>query len=135
MLNARQQQFIAEYLVDLNATGAARRAGYSGSQRSIEVTGNRLLSHAEVRAAGAAALSARSAQLSITAADVVREAWALATGAKSESARVAALTLLARHLGMLHDSPLVDNRSQTLVVPPGTTLDEIRRLRDELRDD
>jgi phage terminase small subunit len=28
-LNARQARFVAEYLIDLNATQAARRAGYS----------------------------------------------------------------------------------------------------------
>ena len=29
MLNDRQERFVDEYLVDLNATAAAKRAGYS----------------------------------------------------------------------------------------------------------
>ncbi len=28
-LNPKQQRFVAEYLIDLDATNAARRAGYS----------------------------------------------------------------------------------------------------------
>lgn len=48
-LNHRQRAFVAVYAG--NATEAARAAGYRGSARVLEVTGSRLLSHAEVRAA------------------------------------------------------------------------------------
>ncbi len=42
-LTARQKRFAAEYLIDLNATQAAIRAGYSA--RSAPTQGPRLLSH------------------------------------------------------------------------------------------
>lgn len=45
-LNAKQQKFLDEYLVDFNATEAAKRAGYSGA--SSHTTGWRLLRNAEI---------------------------------------------------------------------------------------
>lgn len=48
MLTAKQQRFVEEYLVDLNATQAAIRAGYS--KNGAEVQGHRLLTNANVRA-------------------------------------------------------------------------------------
>lgn len=48
-LNHRQRAFVAVYAG--NATEAARQAGYRGSARVLEVTGSRLLSHVEVKAA------------------------------------------------------------------------------------
>ncbi len=44
-LNAKQQRFCDEYLIDLNATQAAIRAGYS--QKTAYSQGQRLLKHAE----------------------------------------------------------------------------------------
>lgn len=46
MLNAKQQRFVDEYLVDLNATQAAMRAGYS--ERTANEQGARLLAHVSV---------------------------------------------------------------------------------------
>lgn len=45
-LSDKQKAFVAEYLIDLNATAAAIRAGYS--KRSAEVTANRLLRNAKI---------------------------------------------------------------------------------------
>lgn len=42
-LNPRQQAFVREYLVDGNATAAARRAGYRGSDSVLAATGHELL--------------------------------------------------------------------------------------------
>lgn len=47
ILNDRQERFVAEYLVDLNATKAAIRAGYSSDYKSAGVIATRLL--ADVR--------------------------------------------------------------------------------------
>lgn len=47
-LNANQTRFVQEYLVDLHATEAAKRAGYSA--RTAHVQGSRLLSNAKVSA-------------------------------------------------------------------------------------
>ena len=47
MLNAKQQRFVDEYLIDLNGTQAAIRAGYS--PHTAVVQGSRLLTNAHVR--------------------------------------------------------------------------------------
>lgn len=49
MLNARQRRFVDEYLIDLNATQAAIRAGYS--EKTARQIGDRLLSNVDIRAA------------------------------------------------------------------------------------
>lgn len=47
-LTAKQERFVEEYLVDLNATHAARRAGYG--KKGAHTAGFRLLRHVEVQA-------------------------------------------------------------------------------------
>lgn len=47
MLTPKQARFVAEYLVDLNATQAAIRAGYSA--KTAEQQGSRLLRNVQVR--------------------------------------------------------------------------------------
>jgi hypothetical protein len=47
LLTAKQQQFVREYLVDLNASDAARRAGYS--KRTAEQQGYQLLRSRRLR--------------------------------------------------------------------------------------
>lgn len=70
-LNDRQRLFVSEYMIDLNATQAAIRAGYS--PRSAHVDGPRLLSNASVSAAIARAQADRSKRTGITADRVLRE--------------------------------------------------------------
>lgn len=64
-LTPKQARFVDEYLIDLNATQAAIRAGYSA--RSAEVTGSRLLSNAKVAQAIAEAQGARSERVKVDA--------------------------------------------------------------------
>jgi phage terminase small subunit len=45
-INKKQHKFIDEYLIDLNATKAAERAGYS--QKTAYSQGQRLLKHVEI---------------------------------------------------------------------------------------
>lgn len=47
-LNAKQEMFCREYLIDLNATQAAIRAGYS--ERTAKSQGSRLLTNADILA-------------------------------------------------------------------------------------
>lgn len=67
----KRQRFVEEYLVDLNATQAAIRAGYS--PRTANEQGSRLLADASVQAAIQAGQRARSAATGVTAARVVEE--------------------------------------------------------------
>ena len=67
-LNDQHRQFVTEYLIDFNATQAAIRAGYS--KKTAYSQGQRLLKHAEVQKALAAAKEARAERTTITAAMV-----------------------------------------------------------------
>jgi phage terminase small subunit len=70
-LTGKQQLFVAEYLVDLNATQAAVRAGYSGMTARKIATEN--LSKPVIKAAIAAAMAARIHRIEVTADKVVQE--------------------------------------------------------------
>lgn len=72
----KRRRFIEEYLVDCNASAAARRAGYSGT--SVDRIGRELLAEAPIQAALQQAMDARSAQTGITAERVLREIARLA---------------------------------------------------------
>lgn len=63
-LSEKHQRFIDEYLVDLNATQAAIRAGYSPATAYSQ--GQRLLKHDEVAKAVRAAKRARAERLRVT---------------------------------------------------------------------
>jgi phage terminase small subunit len=69
-MTPRQQCFIDEYLLDLNATKAAVRAGYS--TRTANEQGARLLANASVAKEIEAAQQARSNRVQITQDDVLR---------------------------------------------------------------
>src|SRR4051794_18436907 len=77
-LNDRQARFVGEYLVDLNATQAAIRAGYSA--KTAYSAGERLLRNVEVAAAIAEAQAARSRRTEVTADQVVLELARIAFG-------------------------------------------------------
>ena len=62
-LTLRHERFLDEYMIDLNATQAAIRAGYKA--RSAGVTGCRLLKNANVRAALNRKMAARARRLRI----------------------------------------------------------------------
>lgn len=69
-LTAKHERFVGEYLIDLNATQAAIRAGYS--ERTAYSSGQRLLKSVEVSAAVAAARAARSERVEVTQDYVLR---------------------------------------------------------------
>lgn len=81
-VNDRQLRFVEEYLVDLNATQAAIRAGYS--EKTAYSIGQRLLKDVEVAAAIAKAQAARSEKTEITAERVLQELWDIATADPNE---------------------------------------------------
>jgi hypothetical protein len=100
-MTPRQQRFVEEYLVDLNATQAAVRTGYSAYTANEQ--GARLLANASVAAAIRSAEHARSERVRITQDDVLRGLHREATLAgegSTHSARVSAWGLIGKHLGM-----------------------------------
>lgn len=128
-LRERQKRFIEEYLVDLNATQAAIRAGYS--EQTAYSIGQRLLKKVEVQEAIQQAQNKRSERTQITQDEVIRrlienvdismgkKATVITIPSKSENGEVVgndvaqfvyepsaankALELLGKHLGIFKD--------------------------------
>ncbi len=63
-LTPKQQRFVEEYLIDLNATQAAKRSGFSA--RTAYSAGQRLLKNVEIQTAITSAQLARSARVQVT---------------------------------------------------------------------
>ena len=76
-LNARQAAFVAEYLIDLNGTQAAIRAGYSPT--SAAEVASEALRNSNVAAAIERGKAQRFARVNISADSVLNEVHALAT--------------------------------------------------------
>lgn len=77
-LNPRQQRFCQEYVVDLNGTQAAIRAGYS--PKSAKVTASRLLAKANIQQFLSEAAKARSGDLEMDNQAIERALVRLARG-------------------------------------------------------
>lgn len=108
-LTDKQQRFVDEYLVDLNATAAAKRAGYS-AKRASEL-GYQLLQKTTVQTALQKAMQARSQRLCITQDFVLERLREIAERDASDApdsplkyaSKLRALELLGRHLGLFED--------------------------------
>lgn len=109
LLTPRRQRFCEEYLIDLCATRAARRAGYS--KHTANVQGPRLMKNAEVRAAIKAGMDRRAKRINVRADDMLSEispvalhrivvglGTSYAPNIRMQS-KQKALDQLARHLG------------------------------------
>jgi phage terminase small subunit len=68
-LTDRQRRFVDEYLIDRNATRAAKAAGYS--EKGADVRGSELLGNRRVKAAIDEAAKAQTARCQFTADDVL----------------------------------------------------------------
>lgn len=105
-MTPRQQEFVRQYLVDLNASAAYQRAGYRSRGNAAEVAACRLLRNVQIKQAIAEAQSKRAVRTELSADWVVkrlrREAGQKGKGA-SHSARVRALELLGKHLGIFEE--------------------------------
>ena len=103
-LTPKQQRFVDEYLIDLNATQAAIRAGYS--PKTAEQQGFQLLKKTSVSDAIEQAQQERQKRTMVTQDDVIRglltEAEWQGEGS-SHSARVSAWAHLGKHLNMFTD--------------------------------
>ena len=71
-LTAKQQRFVDEYLIDLNATQAAIRCGYA--ENSARITASRLLSKDNIQQAVNQGQAERQAKTKIDAAWVLEQA-------------------------------------------------------------
>lgn len=85
-LTEKQKRFVAEYLVDLNATQAAIRAGYS--ERTADRIGPELLGKTCVSAEIQRAIQARQKRTEVTQDMVLRELAAIGFAKASDYAQV-----------------------------------------------
>lgn len=105
-LTEKQKAFVREYLVDLNATAAAKRAGYS--EKTAYSVGNENLTKPEISKAIQKAMQERQERTQVTQDMVVQEISKVAfkdAADYSESElkyanKLKALEMLAKHLGL-----------------------------------
>lgn len=88
-LTAKQQRFVGEYLLDLNATQAAVRAGYS--EKTARSQGQRMLTNADIQSAIQQAMDKRSRRVEITQDWVLEELRRIASSNGADFARVVTL--------------------------------------------
>lgn len=103
-LTARQARFCAEYAVDLNATQAATRAGYSA--KSAHVQGHQLLRNPKVAARITELTAARAKATELSAEWVLerlKDTYDRAKRIDQLAAANASLGLIGKHLGMFVD--------------------------------
>lgn len=119
-LTAKQQRFVAEYLIDLNATQAAIRAGYS--DKTAGAVGHENLNKPEIAAALKSAMDARAQRTEITADRVLAE---LAKIGFSDIRK--AVTWRANVTGMVED----EDGAQRLAVTNEVQLIDSDKIDDE----
>jgi phage terminase small subunit len=103
-LSAKQEQFCREYLVDLNATQAAIRAGYSAKTANEQAS--RLLANVSVASRVAELKQERIEKVARTAQDVLNDIIAVTAQARDEGdlkTALKGLELQGKHLGMFTD--------------------------------
>lgn len=100
-LNPKQTRFVAEYLIDLNATQAAIRAGYS--KHTAQEIGSENLSKPMIAAAVAEGIAKRASKLGITAEKVLQDIEDTRKAAAKElqyATSLRASELQGKHIGM-----------------------------------
>lgn len=85
-LSEKQKRFVSEYLVDLNATAAAKRAGYS--EKTAKSQGQRLLTKADIQAAIQKRQEKLRGKLEITQEMVLSELAAIAFANGTDFAQI-----------------------------------------------
>lgn len=83
-LTEQQIKFVSEYLIDLNRTGAYKRAGYKGEGNTAYVNATRMLRNAKVSRAITDALAERERRTEITQDAVLKIWWDIATADVNE---------------------------------------------------
>lgn len=103
-LNPRQEAFARQYLVDLDAANAARRAGYS--TRTAKQSGYDLLQDERIQALVTAEMGKRAERVKDSMDEVVRDLRRighLAEVRRDLGTAVRTIELRGKHLGMFKD--------------------------------
>jgi phage terminase small subunit len=115
-LTSKQKCFVEEYLIDLNATQAAIRAGYS--EKTARSQGQRMLTNVDIAAAIARAQGDRTERTNITQDYVLESIFsAMERCKKADSFNATGVfkgaELLGKHLGMFQG----ENQGVTVNLP------------------
>ncbi len=133
-LTAKQQRFIKEYLIDLNATQAAIRAGYSA--KTAQEQGSRLLSNVMVSSAIQEAQQEALKRLDMSKDDVgamYLEAYNKAEELGQPSAMVSATNGLCKLYGVnAPEKSIIENKGAMPVTVIETEYVEAKSLDEQL---
>jgi len=132
-LTDKQQRFVAEYLIDLNATQAAIRAGYS--EKTARSVGSENLSKPDIAAAISKAQGKIAKKVEVTVeslANELEEARKIAITEKQSSAAVSATMGKAKLFGLGVENRRLSGTVQVITITPqhldGLTDDELAAL-------
>lgn len=130
-LTARQERFCEEYLIDLNATQAAIRAGYSA--RTANRTASEYLLKPGVKEKIQELQQQRAKRTEITMDRVLAELANIGfspiiKGEIRASDKIKALELLGRHLGMFTDKLQIEGDIKTVNPFANLSEDELIKL-------
>lgn len=139
-LTPRQEAFVNEYLIDLNATQAAIRAGYS--KKTADKQATQLLGKTSISQAIQAAMDERKERTEITQDRVIKEiakyAFKDASDASESvfkhSSKTKYIDMLCKHLGA-YERGAADNQNNIPDDPLSKALkEEAERMEDENAD-
>jgi phage terminase small subunit len=105
-LTPKQERFCEEYVIDLNATQAAIRAGYS--EKTAKVTASKMLTKANVQERITELKNEINTRNGVSADFVINGIKEIAVKAEQENTRLKAFELLGRHVGIFER----DNRQK-----------------------
>ena len=122
-LNRRQALFVAEYLKDLNASAAARRAGYS--EKSAFRCGIENMQKPAITDAISAAMQERSERVQITADKVLTDIEAIKVDAMREASDKDGNVAMANHAAALKACELQGRHLQMFVDRVAMTIEQV----------
>ena len=101
-LSPKQERFVEEYLINLNATEAVKKAGYS--HKGASVAGNRLLRDIKIKELIEAKRRAMNEQSTATLENALQILWNDAQKAEKAVDRKGAIDSIARIKGWIKDN-------------------------------
>lgn len=116
-LTEKQKRFCQEYVIDLNATQAAIRAGYS--EDTADVQGSRLLGNVKVENFIKELQSDKSDELNITFNDIAKGVYDIAINSDRDTDKLKAYDQLSKMFG--HYSKDNEQKKPELVLPTQIT--------------
>lgn len=128
-LNEKQNRFCREYIIDLNATQAAIRAGYS--EKTAYSIGQRLLKKVECQELIQELMDERKKRTRLTADDVLEriDRIAKATEAEQPGTSLKACELYGKHLRLFADR--IETTNHTTIDMKSVDTNELRKMLEE----